>query len=175
MSPLDPSFHPDAHPEFAGPACIISPAVPDQAATLSEIAFLSKAHWGYSAQQMASWKEDFLTLSPDYIRDNRVWVAAVPTRQQEQASSLVGFAAIVQEGDVAILDHLWILPACIGHGVGRKLFLHVASIVPEFEFTSDPNAEGFYERLGAIQIGVYQSARQNRTLKKYRYSVRPAR
>ena len=50
----------------------------------------------------------------------------------------------------------------MGTGVGRALFLHVKERaktlkVPALEISSDPNAEGFYKRMGATRIGEVRS------------------
>lgn len=39
----------------------------------------------------------------------------------------------------------------------------------EFTFTSDPQADGFYLKLGARIIGEVESERQGRTLSLFRY------
>lgn len=69
------------------------------------------------------------------------------------------------------LDHLWVLPERIGSGIGRSLFehaVHRASALGAevLEIESDPNAEGFYRRMGAERIGenVFEIERQRRTL-----------
>lgn len=143
---------------------IIQPAAPHQAADLSAIAHKAKGYWGYSSEQLERWKSEFLTISPEYIEANRVWVATVDTPQP------VGFAAIEQHGSEAVLEHLWILPGYIGKGIGKRLFLYVTTIVPRFVFTSDPHADEFYRKLGARKIGEYNSVLQNRTLTKFEYS-----
>ena len=140
----------------------IQTAAPQQAADLSAIALKAKAYWGYSSAQLEQWKSEFLTISPEYIQANRVWVAAVDSQP-------AGFAAIEQHGEEAWLDHLWVLPEYIGRGIGRKLFLHVAVAFPRFVFTSDPHADDFYHKLGARKIGEQYSVLQNRTLTKFEY------
>lgn len=143
---------------------LIQAALPRQAAALSEIALKAKAHWGYSAEQLERWRTAFLTITPDYIEVNRVWVAVTDTQQT------AGFAAVVLHGDEAVLDHLWVLPDYIGRGVGTRLFLHVAATVAEFVFTSDPHADEFYRKMDAQTIGDYYSVLQERTLTRFRYT-----
>jgi GNAT superfamily N-acetyltransferase len=57
------------------------------------------------------------------------------------------------------LEHLWVLPNAMGGGVSRALFAHAlerARVLgfESMEIESDPNAEGFYERMGARRVGV---------------------
>jgi GNAT superfamily N-acetyltransferase len=141
----------------------IQAAAQHQAADLSAIALSAKGYWGYSSEQLDLWKSEFLTISPEYIGVNRVWVASVDSLKP------VGFAAIEQHGQDAILDHLWVLPDYIGKGIGRRLFLHVAATIPRFVFTSDPHADDFYQKMGARKIGDYYSVLQKRMLTKFEY------
>jgi predicted N-acetyltransferase YhbS len=83
----------------------------------------------------------------------------------------VGFYALVGGGSVLELEHLWVLPEFIGRGVGRALFEHAirkaASLGAEaLRLEADPNAEGFYRRMGARRAGenVYEIEGQSRVL-----------
>jgi GNAT superfamily N-acetyltransferase len=62
----------------------------------------------------------------------------------------------------AELEHLWVRPSHIGTGIGKELFLdameRAAKLnVSEVELSADPNAAGFYERMGASQVGEIDS------------------
>jgi predicted N-acetyltransferase YhbS len=84
---------------------------------------------------------------------------------------LLAFYALTGEGGGLELEHLWVSPGWIGSGVGRLLFEHAmheaalrgASVV---EIEADPNAEGFYLRMGARRVGqnVYEIEGQSRVL-----------
>lgn len=134
----------------------------DEAAELTRIAIAAKSHWGYTAEQIEGWRS-FLTITTDYIQDNQVWVVVV-------ADQIAGFAAIEQHDDETILEHFWVLPAYIGKGIGKRLFLYVADQFSEFVITADPNADGFYYKMGAQKIGDYPSMLQNRTLTQFKYT-----
>jgi GNAT superfamily N-acetyltransferase len=147
----------------------IRKAAPCDAATLTEIAIRAKKHWGYSEEQMAHWASEFLTVTPEYIAANHVWLASVD-------SQTVAFAAIKRDGEEMVLDHLWVEPEFMGRGIGRSLFLHAARFMRdlncrEFVFTSDPHADGFYYKMGAVKIGDYTSGYQQRVLTKFRYTI----
>ena len=141
----------------------IRAARPDEAPLLTEIACQSKAHWGYSAEQMANWRPAFLTVTDAYIAAHTVWVAAADN------GAAVAFAAIEDKADGPTLEHFWVLPAHMGMGIGARLFQHVARRFCEFTFTSDPHADGFYLKLGARKIGEVDSASQGRKLSLFRY------
>lgn len=142
---------------------IIQEALPYQASKLSEIALLAKGHWGYSREQLDSWRVEFLTITPEYIKENHVWTASVD-------EYTAGFAAIEHYESNAILEHLWILPDYTGRGIGKTLFLYVAERFPEFEFTSDPNANTFYEKMGAVKIGESYSVLQDKMLSVFKFT-----
>ena len=70
----------------------------------------------------------------------------------------VGFCAISQEGESASVEHLWVLPDYMGMSIGAALFKHILSRCKELGarvvvIESDPNAQGFYERMGAKKVG----------------------
>lgn len=131
---------------------IIRRARADEAAVLTAVAHAAKRHWGYPEAWIARWK-DALTVTPAYVGDHSVFVAA-----EAESDRPRGFYALSMEGSTAVLDHLWIEPEWIGRGVGRKLFSHAVQTArvegaARLEIDSDPHAEAFYRRMGAIRIG----------------------
>jgi N-acetylglutamate synthase-like GNAT family acetyltransferase len=128
----------------------IRKAATEDAPALTRIAHEAKRHWGYPEHWLQHWQDE-LTISPDFIAGNDVYVA-------EDESGLVGFYALIIRKEKAELDHLWVTPQYIGTGVGKELFLHAMQHaarerVAEVEISSDPNAEGFYRKMGAHRIG----------------------
>ena len=127
----------------------IQRATPDQAKVLTEIAFAAKRHWGYPERWIQLWSP-ILTVSPEFIEQHDTFGAL----KDEKA---VGFYAIAVEDKRVSLEHLWILPEYMGKGIGAKLFRHALSRCKEvgahtLEIESDPNARGFYERMGAKKV-----------------------
>jgi GNAT superfamily N-acetyltransferase len=121
--------------------------------TLTEIAQAAKRHWGYPERWMELWR-DVLTITPDYIAGNEVYVARV-------GDAIVGFYALMGSGAKLTLDHLWLSPAQIGAGLGRTLFAHAVATAKqlgatEIEIEAEPYAVGFYERMGATRVGENQ-------------------
>jgi GNAT superfamily N-acetyltransferase len=119
-------------------------ARPAEAAVLSALALRSKAHWGYDADFLAACQDD-LTLSADDIATS--------------GNAPSGFYRLVlQDGSVAELDALFVDPAAMGQGVGRRLWRHAVSTATklgcsEMVWQSDPQAEGFYLAMGARRSG----------------------
>ena len=100
---------------------------------------------------MEAWR-DALTIQPQFIRDHETQAAVVNDR-------IVGFYALDGHDKRLELAHLWVLPEMMGRGIGRALFAHAAARAKELgyremEIESDPNAEGFYLRLGARRAGT---------------------
>ena len=129
----------------------ILPATPDQAEALTQIAFAAKRHWGYPERWIQLWSP-LLTITPELIEQHETYVA------YEEDDKPVGFCAISIEAEKASVEHLWVLPEYMGKDVGANLFKHMLSRCKELgmrflEIESDPNAQGFYERMGAKKIG----------------------
>jgi GNAT superfamily N-acetyltransferase len=126
-------------------------AKPEDARALSEVAHAAKRHWGYPERWIEAW-HDILTMRPEFVAAN-VAYAAVENGQ------VVGFYILTTESDGIHLDHLWILPSAMDRGIGRILFQHAAGQTRTLGFRlikieADPNAEGFYQRMGARRVGT---------------------
>ena len=133
---------------------MIRAAVEAESEMLTALARRSKAHWGYDSDTLAL-METALAITPDTISHATVLV-------HETAGVVDGVTAIeVDRGDWE-LAHLWVDPERIRSGIGRRL---VAALVErardagvsDILIHADPNATGFYRRLGAVQIGYRES------------------
>ena len=99
---------------------------------------------------MQRWDAD-LTITPEFIADNHVYIA-------EDGDRISGFYALSVKDQKAELDHMWVAPDLIGTGVGKQLFLAAMQKAAELhviavEISADPNAEGFYQKMGAYRVG----------------------
>jgi GNAT superfamily N-acetyltransferase len=129
-------------------------ALPEEAGVLSQIAFSAKAHWGYPKRWMGIWKPQ-LTFSPAYFEENEGWVAEIDGRP-------MAFYTLQEKAGNAWIEDLWVSPEVIGKGVGKRLFLHAAELSRQrgfkaLQLEADPNAVGFYEKMGMVQIGERHS------------------
>jgi N-acetylglutamate synthase-like GNAT family acetyltransferase len=152
---------------------MIRPASADEAPVLTRIAHDAKRHWGYPEHWIKHWESD-LTISADFIRDNHVYVA-------EEDGEIQGFYALSVIDDKAELEHMWVTPNRIGTGMGKDLFLDAmeraaALNVNAVEILADPNAAGFYEHMGATQIGETDASLdgQIRTLPRMKRGLKDA-
>ena len=122
-----------------------------ESALLTDITFRAKAYWGYSPQLMAQWR-GIISVPPELIRNNPVYLL-------EDSGRVCGYYSLEHpDGDQIMLENLFIDPDYIGSGVGRTLLQHALALAASLGYQtvgleSDPHAEGFYLRLGAVRIG----------------------
>lgn len=127
----------------------------DECEQLSELAFRSKAYWGYSEEFMAACRAE-LTYTIDDIRRDRFYVLI-------DGDTLIGFYGLVKESDTVYeLEALFIESNFIGRGYGRLLIDHAKQVVKELGgvvliIQGDPNAADFYTKAGGQHIGKRES------------------
>jgi ribosomal protein S18 acetylase RimI-like enzyme len=125
-------------------------ARPGEASLLSELALAAKGHWGYDRAFLESCRAE-LTFDPDDIARRNIVVAEV-------AGSVAGFYSIDGEPPAGELGNLWVRPNQIGTGLGRVMWRDAmaAAAAAGFEYLeigAEPNALGFYRKVGAECIG----------------------
>ena len=150
----------------------IRPASPEEAATITDLVWRSKAHWGYDAPFMDAHRGP-LTVTPAYLIDNLAYVLI----DQE---GVRGFYSLVAHSGLLVeLDNLFIDPRAIRMGYGRQLFSHAVETARRLgyqtlQLTSDPHAEGFYLAMEARRIGEQPSTIiPGRYLPLFRYKLSP--
>jgi GNAT superfamily N-acetyltransferase len=116
-------------------------AQPQGAALLKEIAVAAKGYWGYPDHLMAKFAQSPI-ITPESIVADTVFIAQVD-------AVTVGWYRLLTGAETTILDDLWVLPACMGRGVGRTLFTHAVEQArgqgaQAIELEADPNAAPFY-------------------------------
>lgn len=147
----------------------IRQAKPFEADVLSEIAFRSKAYWGYDDEFMEKVRAELL-VTEDEVQQNLFFVA-------ETGGCLLGFYELTGEPPIGKLSSLFVDPNKIGQGLGKLLFKHAIKIgrkngYQTLSIDSDPYAEGFYQAMGAVRVGVIPSGSiQNRTLPLMEFSL----
>ncbi|MBN1186655.1 MAG: GNAT family N-acetyltransferase [Bacteroidales bacterium] len=147
----------------------------NEAHVLTEIAFEAKKHWNYPNHFYDIWKEE-LTITPGYIEKNIVNKAVF-------CGEIVGFYAIVENksdfwsGEVFVqrgfwLEHIFVKPNFHNQGIGIKLIEH-AKIeahnrgVEHLLIFADPNARGFYDKMGASFLSLSKSSIADRLIPIY--------
>lgn len=133
----------------------ITRAKPAQAEVLTQIALAAKGYWGYPAHWMELWKPQ-LTFAPAYFEEHESWVA-------ELEHTLIAFYTLLERDGIAWIENLWVLPEWMGKQVGKSLFLHARETARRqrgfqvLQLESDPNAVGFYKKMGMKQVGERRS------------------
>ena len=133
-------------------------AYPMDAGILSRISFSAKAYWGYPKRWMEIWEPHF-TFLPEYFEENESWAA-------ELNNTPIAFYTLQDKDGNAWLENLWVFPEYMRQGVGKQLFLHAVETACQrgyktMQLEADPNAVGFYEKMGMCKIGERQSAIDN--------------
>lgn len=126
----------------------------EEADNLTGIALAAKAHWGYPEKWMKLWTPQ-LTFTPEYFEENESWAA-------ELDDEPVAFYTLLDKNGIAWIENLWVLPVSIGKGLGRQLFEHAVELARQrgykiLQLEADPNARGFYEKMGMHMIGERHS------------------
>ncbi|MDD9945919.1 MAG: GNAT family N-acetyltransferase [Myxococcales bacterium] len=134
----------------------IRDAVEADCAPLTALCLRSKAHWGYDDAFMARCRP-VLTVTPATLRSMTVRVA------ETNGGTLLGVAAwgACEERPAsaeAELELMFVEPGAMGRGVGRRLARDLRAQlqrrgVEVLWILSDPGAEPFYRRLGALRVG----------------------
>jgi N-acetylglutamate synthase-like GNAT family acetyltransferase len=152
----------------------LRPARVDEAEALSALTRRSKQSHGYSDEFMARFMSvGDMVITPESISQNPVMVAEIDGR-------VAGFAHLkpLDHSDAVCLEDLFIEPDAQGQGVGRALFDWALATAAErgydwLEWESDPNAAGFYEKMGGEKIGETKSTLiEGRVLPAYRMRVK---
>ena len=132
----------------------IRKAMPDQAGLLTTVTLAAKRYWNYPESWIQAWLPS-LTVTSEYILANETWMAV-------EGEKCLGYYSLKQDGESMWLDNLWILPEFMGQGIGKRLFQHALERshvlgVTTLKIESDPNAQSFYEKMGALKIGEHHT------------------
>ncbi|MCK1512623.1 GNAT family N-acetyltransferase [Bradyrhizobium sp. 190] len=132
----------------------LRPARPEEGPALTELCLRSKAVWGYDDAFMQACRRE-LTLTPAAIMASQVQVAEFDGR-------LAGMAEVKSSGDTAQLEKLFVEPAMLRTGTGRKLLDWAkatarAAGATALVIEADPDAAEFYRRMGAVDAGLVPS------------------
>ena len=156
---LPTTINADGTPDASGRAAIrIRPARADEAEILTDLSLRSKAFWGYDAGFLARCRA-VMTVKARNIEIHPHYVAELDGR-------IAGFYGFEPEAGGVGLDYLFVETDLVGRGVGRALWRHAVDTAralghPTLIVVSDPNAEGFYVKMGCRHIGTRPSELEN--------------
>ncbi len=144
-------------------------ATPDQADALTKLAICSKKHWGYDEEILDQMK-DYLSVPVTRIENEIVYT-------MYKDDDLIGFFSLTHQDRKECLEDFFLLPNYIGKGYGKKMWRYMLEVaannfIMNIHFESEPLAEGFYEKMGAVKIGERVShVSENRKLPIMSYFV----
>ncbi len=136
---------------------VLRAAGPDDCEALTALAVGAKAVWGYSAEFLEQTHDDMAITAERLTREVVLLI--------EQAGKPLGVAALGrddEDSDAGELTLAFVDPAAQGRGVGAILVERSIALAREAGFqrltvVSDPNAEGFYRRMGFSPSGEHRS------------------
>jgi GNAT superfamily N-acetyltransferase len=128
---------------------------------LREIAEAAKGHWGYEQGRVAEWASslDFARI----LAERDAYVA-------EAKDGVVAWASLSPpRGATCVLEDLWVDPRVMGAGVGSALFRAAVDRARELgardvEWEAEPNAVGFYEKMGGTYVRDSEPSEWGRVL-----------
>jgi GNAT superfamily N-acetyltransferase len=126
----------------------------DEAAVLTDLCLRSKAVWGYDEAFMQACQGE-LTLTASTMQSSYLQVAEI-------GGHLVGVAQVTVKGELAELDKLFAEPTRLRSGAGKALFEWATTTARDagalaMVIDADPDAVGFYRRMGAVDDGTAPS------------------
>jgi GNAT superfamily N-acetyltransferase len=150
---------------------MIRPAKTEEAAVLTQLSLESKGYWRYPKKYFDTWVAE-LTINVAYIKKNDVYVC-------QNNGLIAGYYAIIQlDKDLIVsgiriekgywLEHMFVAPRYIGSGIGTKMFDHLRTKcetkgINKLKIIADPNARGFYEKMGCHYLEEFPSTIAGRT------------
>lgn len=150
---------------------MIRPAQLEEAEILTDISFTAKRYWNYPEEYYTIWAGE-LTICPEYISNNDVLVYEA-SREICAYYSLVALDKEIKVAGSVIepghwLEHMFVRPSHIGHGIGSELFAHLRTRcmkkkIKTLNILVDPNAKGFYQKMGCGYVQEFPSTIVGRT------------
>ena len=129
----------------------IVPAREESLPAINALIARSKAYWTWPAEYLEQ-ALALLAVDVDYLRTHQSFEVL------DARSDLVSFVAIAALDPIVVLDHLWVTPERIGHGIGRRACEYVIQFAREHQWSElsvlpDPPSEGFYLRMNFEDSG----------------------
>lgn len=137
-------------------------ANPDDDKILTHITKKSKAHWGYSDEQMEKWSQD-LTITKDYIKKNKVYKLFLNNK------TIAYYSYFNVNENTVKLDNLFVIPEEMRKGYGKLLMNDFLNKINNEKrgkiiLEADPNAEIFYKSFEFIKTSQIATSVENRFL-----------
>lgn len=135
-------------------------------ADINRIIIAAKRHWNYPEAWIQQWLPD-LKVDDSTLQERAFWLL-------KNNGETLALASCATLGNGAYeLEDCWVDPEHMGVGAGKKLlefvFAHLTGLsARELLIAADPNATGFYEKMGAQACGFRDSTPEGRRLPLYK-------
>ncbi len=154
----------------ATPGGTIRKAHVTDAPSLHALTGRSALHWGY--------EPEFLEWEPEAIAVTPTFIAGATVHVLEDERRILGYYALTGDPVELWLDKLFVEPARIGTGCGKRLWLHAVATARELRavelwIAADPNATPFYQAMGATWEREEATTRPGWNLQFLRYPLLP--
>lgn len=155
-------------------AMVIRPARTGEDVALTDLAMRSvQHHWRYTDEFM-EWEPEVIAVQPEHLTEGI-------TNVLEVQGHVIGFYVLRGDAPEMELSRMMVEPDKIGTGCGRRLWEHAVETarglgVRVIIIDGDPNAEPFYQRMGAVTVGEHEwtpPMMPGWHVKKMRYSIPP--
>lgn len=138
-----------------GDAVVFRHARPDEADALRELIIRSMAHWRPSDAVLDQARR-LISIGPDDLARDEGWMLEID-------GEVAGFYRLALHGTRAEIEELFLEPARIGQGLGRRLFEHAVERARRLgarrvTWDSDAQALGFYRAMGGAAVGTTPSS-----------------
>jgi GNAT superfamily N-acetyltransferase len=145
---------PSSRPHRRGAGVRSAAAAIDRVAAINALIAAAKRTWRYDP--------GYLAAAMPLLRIDAAYLASHPWFEARRSGVLVGFAALEAQPDAMLVDHLWVAPHAQRTGIGAGLFGECvararADNARVLRILSDPPAEGFYLRMGALRVATKPS------------------
>ncbi len=148
---------------------IITKAKAEDTTEMTKLIIAAKRYWGYPDEWMQLWMDE-LTITQAKLDKRDFYLG-------KNGDEIIYIYAIsLMDGDEYELEDCWVAPSYIGHGFGRLLFddlkkrLHALGC-SRLIIISDPNAEGFYRKMGAVKIGEKPTRIEGRSFSIFEFRI----
>jgi GNAT superfamily N-acetyltransferase len=143
MADVQPMANPSGP---AAASCRVRRAREANLAEINQVIVASKSHWDYPASYLQA-ALPLLMIDESYLAEHLCFEII------DESANVVCFFAIAEDSGEHMLDHLWVRPDRLGHGIGRLACQHVFSLARRYRWPvllvlPDPRADGFYRKMG---------------------------
>lgn len=136
-------------------------ARPENVEYLRSLAHRSEAHWGYDKKFMEAFDREF-NITKDFVLNDPVYMLF-------ENLTPVAFWGLRRDSEIWELEYFYVSEQNLGKGYGKQMWDHMTNWCKEhgagkIHFVTSHQATGFYEKMGAVKVGVSKSIIDGRSI-----------